>query len=96
MFFKIIYLTLLISTFLAIQGVNAARSGGRYGGRGSHAPPGGSQYDLICPDDKPDKQSGLCYKKCKEGYHGVGPLCWKGSESYGRGVGISPLFNYMN
>ena len=36
----------------------------------------------------------LCYTPCKEGYTGVGPVCWrnqdnkKGSISYGRGVGV--------
>merc|ERR1740139_488086 len=36
------------------------------------------------------EQSGLlCYPPCKEGYHGVGPVCWAdhGIKSYGRGVG---------
>ena len=23
-----------------------------------------------------EKQAGLCYKKCKKDYTGVGPLCW--------------------
>lgn len=34
-------------------------------------------YTLQCPDDKPDHQAGLCYKRCDEGYTGVGPLCVK-------------------
>jgi hypothetical protein len=36
--------------------------------------------------------SGLCYEKCKEGYSGVGPLCWKkkGAGVYSRGVGKFP------
>jgi len=31
----------------------------------------------------------LCYPPCREGYHGVGPVCWAdhGIKSYGRGVG---------
>ena len=23
-----------------------------------------------------EENAGLCYKKCKEGYTGVGPVCW--------------------
>ena len=33
-----------------------------------------------CPSGKKD-QAGLCYKKCKSGYHGVGPVCWSNSPS---------------
>ena len=24
-----------------------------------------------------DKDAGLCYDKCAEGYYGVGPVCWR-------------------
>jgi hypothetical protein len=75
--------------------VIAIRSGG-YRGRGRRpiGGGGGGDLDLVCPEDKPDLQASLCYKKCAEGYHGVGPVCWKnhGIGSYGRGVGISPIF----
>jgi hypothetical protein len=32
------------------------------------------------PSDCGSKQNdaGLCYNKCKDGYYGVGPVCWKG------------------
>jgi len=30
----------------------------------------------ICAPDK-DKDAGLCYNKCPDGYNGVGPVCWK-------------------
>lgn len=28
-----------------------------------------------CPSDR-DNNAGLCYSRCKAGYHGVGPVCW--------------------
>ncbi len=30
----------------------------------------------ICGDNL-DKDAGLCYKKCPDGFNGVGPVCWK-------------------
>src|SRR3990167_3110939 len=46
----------------------------------------------LVPKNCFDKQfnAGLCYSFCKDGYHGVGPVCWKGIKSYGRGVGHVP------
>ncbi len=41
---------------------------------------------LICSADE-DYDAGLCYPKCRSGYTGVGPVCWKDNASYGRGVG---------
>lgn len=37
-------------------------------------------------------QAGLCYTKCRSGYHGVGPVCWADSENIGIGkpVGLEP------
>ena len=29
----------------------------------------------ACADDK-EKDGLLCYPKCKQGFHGVGPVCW--------------------
>jgi hypothetical protein len=29
----------------------------------------------VCPEGQ-DRDGGLCYKQCKAGYHGVGPVCW--------------------
>lgn len=29
-----------------------------------------------CPSDR-EKQAGLCYSLCKDGYYGVGPVCWQ-------------------
>jgi len=46
-------------------------------------------YDIFrmsaCDSDHPDKNGGLCYKNCDEGYHGVGPVCW--ADTYGVGAG---------
>lgn len=37
-------------------------------------------------------QDGLCYEKCQDGYHGVGPVCWADTVSIGVGkpVGLEP------
>ncbi len=29
----------------------------------------------VCPADK-ERNAGLCYKRCKAGFDGVGPVCW--------------------
>ena len=29
----------------------------------------------TCPDDK-EKDGALCYPLCRDGYDGVGPVCW--------------------
>ena len=31
----------------------------------------------ACPADAPDKNGLLCYPKCRDGYIGVGPVCWQ-------------------
>jgi hypothetical protein len=38
-----------------------------------------------CRGDKPDKDAGLCYKRCRDGMKGVGPVCWQ--DIYGVGIG---------
>lgn len=43
----------------------------------------------TCPVDRPDLESGLCYEKCRQGYHGVGPVCWADSENVGAGTAVS-------
>lgn len=30
-----------------------------------------------CPDHAPEQDGLLCYPPCREGYHGVGPICWE-------------------
>jgi hypothetical protein len=50
------------------------------------------RYLWACPDDKPDLQAGLCYKKCDSGYKAAGPLCSKGAKNYGRGAGVPQTF----
>ncbi len=32
--------------------------------------------DMICGQGE-EEQLGLCYPSCREGYTGVGPMCWK-------------------
>lgn len=31
----------------------------------------------TCPDDAPEQDGLLCYPDCREGYNGVGPVCWE-------------------
>ena len=47
-----------------------------------------SMTPFTCPKDKPELDTGLCYVKCKEGYHGVGPVCWADTMSRGAGTAI--------
>lgn len=43
-----------------------------------------STFPNTCkPSDDPN--DGLCYDKCREGYHGVGPVCWADSVNVGTG-----------
>ena len=34
--------------------------------------------------------AGLCYARCKSGFEGVGPMCWKPGKSHPRGFGTIP------
>jgi hypothetical protein len=45
-----------------------------------------------CPPDRPELDGGLCYPRCREGYHGVGPVCWVNSYNRGAGtvIGLEP------
>ena len=51
-----------------------------------------STWPNTCPPDRSDLDAGLCYRPCRAGYHGVGPVCWADSESVGVGkpVGLEP------
>jgi hypothetical protein len=42
--------------------------------------------DTCKPGEEND--AGLCYPKCKNGYRGVGPVCWAKSENVGIGTVI--------
>jgi hypothetical protein len=50
-----------------------------------------STFPNTCPPGK-EKDAGLCYVKCRPGYHGVGPVCWADSTNIGVGtpVGLEP------
>ena len=37
----------------------------------------GAGIVMICAPDE-DQDGALCYPKCRDGYHGVGPVCWQG------------------
>lgn len=59
-------------------------NGKNYGRGVGTIPPG------HCAKDEED-DGGLCYKTCRSGYHGVGPVCWASNGgSYGRGAGSVP------
>ena len=47
----------------------------------------GSPHSLKCSDDL-QNDAGLCYKKCKEGYYGVGPVCWAKNPTGWTGCGM--------
>ena len=56
---------------------------------------GGEVYSLTphtCPPHKPDLDAGLCYVKCRDGFRGVGPVCWAITQGIGVGtpVGLEP------
>lgn len=46
----------------------------------------------TCPPDKPELDAGLCYERCREGFKGVGPVCWAITRGIGIGkpVGLEP------
>lgn len=46
----------------------------------------------TCPPDKPELDAGLCYERCRDGYNGVGPVCWAKTENIGVGkpIGLEP------
>jgi hypothetical protein len=50
----------------------------------------------ITPDScngvKDELQDGLCYERCKSGFHGIGPVCWADTVNIGVGkpVGLEP------
>ena len=46
----------------------------------------------TCPADKPQRDAGLCYEACEQGYHGVGPVCWADTENIGVGK-VAKLLN---
>jgi hypothetical protein len=47
---------------------------------------------FTCPPDRSDLDAGLCYVPCRDGFRGVGPVCWAKSEGIGIGtvVGLEP------
>lgn len=49
--------------------------------------------DTCKPGEEND--AGLCYIKCKSGYHGIGPVCWADTTSIGVGtvIGLEPCPN---
>ena len=46
----------------------------------------------TCQDPNSEYEGGLCYQRCKPGYHGVGPVCWADTVGIGAGVpvGLEP------
>lgn len=44
----------------------------------------------TCPCEKPEYDAGLCYERCEQGYHGVGPVCWADTADIGVGRVMLP------
>jgi len=46
-------------------------------------------------DPTKENDAGLCYTRCRDGYRGVGPVCWAKSENIGIGtpIGLEPCPN---
>lgn len=46
----------------------------------------------TCNGVKDEYQDGLCYERCRTGFHGVGPVCWADTTNIGIGkaVGLEP------
>lgn len=88
---------LMIIMFSAIPAVQAKNadfywSAHNYGRGVGTIPPGSCSSDEV-------EDGGLCYKACRDGYQGVGPVCWeKKSErpSYGRGAGTIPTIKWRD
>jgi hypothetical protein len=49
-----------------------------------------NMYPNTCPPNKSDLDAGLCYERCREGYRGVGPVCWANSVNVGTGKVLEP------
>jgi len=52
----------------------------------------GPGYEVLalspdtCPLDNPEYDAGLCYKRCKRGYHGILSVCWADTKNIGSGL----------
>jgi hypothetical protein len=57
-----------------------------------------SLWPNTCPPDRPELDAGLCYRRCRAGFHGVGPVCWADTVNVGTGkvVGLNPCPNGWN
>jgi len=47
----------------------------------------GKPHTANCPPGK-ENNAGLCYKPCKEGFYGVGPVCWANAPKGWVGCGM--------
>jgi hypothetical protein len=50
-----------------------------------------STFPNTCPTNE-ELDGAVCYPKCRDGYHGVGPVCWANSKNVGVGkvANLSP------
>lgn len=53
----------------------------------------GTVPPLVCPAGQ-DLDAGLCYSKCPDGFHGVGPVCWNNSETSYTVKTQLPIYDY--
>lgn len=68
----------------------AADSKGDYFFNGKSYGRGAGQAAPLKCEAGSEMNAGLCYSSCRDGYHGVGPVCWLNEGSYGRGAGSVP------
>jgi hypothetical protein len=68
----------------------ADNSKGDYFWNGKNYGRGAGQAAPLKCDGGSEMNGGLCYNSCRDGYHGVGPVCWLNQASYGRGAGSIP------
>ncbi len=84
-------LLVIFGLFACLQlfGLSSASAGEDFYWKNSYGRGVGKIPPEVCGTKEND--AGLCYDKCKAGYHGIGPVCWDNAqESYGRGAGTVP------
>lgn len=78
---KLIISTILITLILGVSSDNSGCWKSAYGR-------GVGKAISACAEGL-EKDGALCYPPCREGYHGIGPVCWpdESGKAYGRGAG---------
>jgi hypothetical protein len=90
---KIMYALLLVLIVLLFLLLQTREHFGAYVGLNgvSSSDNGGAEIFTLWPNTcRPteDYDAGLCYTKCKPGFHGIGPVCWADSVNIGVGTPV--------